>query len=387
MLKLKGLEFASAVEVVDPAEIAELLKERDLRKTKSGADMVVKASTISGLTSRASRADGRPTYKAGDYSRLAQERDVPWQEEYSDRVMGYWGSDQRGDHDGDVTLQSWDFSVFKSNPVMPWSHGWDDFPIGTVLDWQVVDRKSSDYEGPALWLMGMFAKAEDSDVADRALRLTKAGILRGGSAGFTSRKAWKVTNPEERKKIGLGEKGFVLDDNLLLEYSPCTIPTNSGAIAVLNAAKSKRQLDADDLQWMREIARFRHASSERSGDSWQEEDRALVGMAKMLFPQHRFKAHLDLDEPISSKVDMGRVYAACSVDRQEPTVEERLKSLEDLVLGVSARLHDVETRQEGSSEDDSSIDFEQLGRRLEAVNGSLKTLTRRARGKKDRKNR
>lgn len=377
VLKLKGMELTSAVAVEDPAEIAELLKSRDLRKTKSGADMVVKATTLGGLTTRARASDGRPSYKSGDYSRLAQERDIPWDDAYTDRVVGYWGSDERGDHDGDVTLQSWDFSVFKANPVMPWSHGWDDFPIGTVLDWQVVERKSEDYQGPALWLVGMFAKSEDYDVADRALRLTKAGILRGGSAGFTSRKAWKVTNPEERKKIGVGEKGFVLDDNLLLEYSPCTIPTNSGAVAVLNMAKARKQLQADDMNWMREIARFRHASHERGGDAWLEEDKTLLAMAKMLFPQHRFKAHKDLDEPIDSAVDMGRVYATCAGERDpEPSVTDRLKALEDLVLGISKRLDDVEEGQP-SSESDEDYDFEGLGRQLEDVNNQLKTLTTR----------
>lgn len=375
-MKLKGLELSSAVGVIDPDEIQSLLKSRTTRKTKSGESMIIKSATFSSITR--SRDEGAPSYKATDIEALAKQRDIEWSDDHTGRVIGWWGSDERVDSDGDIVLQNWNFKSFESNPVMPWAHGWDDYPIGSALDWQVVTRKSKDYTGPALWILGAFPPAEVSSDADKAYRLAKAGILRGGSAGFGSKKVWKVTDPAERKQLGMDANGVILDENLLWEFSPCTVPANQGAYTQLVSAKSKKALNPEDVNFMRELARFRIATGSRDAEEWEEQDRAICAMAKLLFPKAEYQAHRDLDEPVSSDCNILKGYVS-GAHEEEITVDQRLASIEEVLVGLSDRVARVEKahRVEDAVSDDDDADFETLERSLASVNRKLGTLMER----------
>lgn len=294
-----------------------------------------------------------PAWNPQQVQALAESRGVVWQEGFGERVVPYWASDQRVDSHGDIVLQNWTFDQFETNPVMPWSHTWSALPVGVAIDWQVAQRSEADYQGPALWLLGLFATAEMSDFADRTLRMVKSGFVRAGSVGFISKKVIDVRDPEERAKLGLGTYGYLLDENSLFEFSPCTLGANAGAMTILGAAKARGQLQAEDLELMRELVRAQYART-KDVAGWQARDGELVALGRALYPKVEFAPRpKSVELPFSALEErVLRGYVPGTSTKSEPTtqeqllarlaaIEERQLAQEQVLLGISARVEDV----------------------------------------------
>lgn len=291
------------------------------------------------------------SHTAEQASALAAERGVPWREEYAGRLVHYWASDERVDGHGDIVRQDWRFDLFKDNPAMPYSHRWEDPTIGTHLDWKVLKRSDANYKGPALALLSLFATAEQSEFADSIFRLVSAKMLRAGSVGFSPGRVIWVEDKEERNKLGLGNWGYVLEDNMLLEFSPTTLGANPGAgvMNALAAAKSRGIVRASEFQVLRELRRREVASGSRSG--WAEEDAELVRLGRLLFPGEPIEEHRDLDAALSliglemdvlrgKSVDVGDVPAKEHPEEQ-PTDQEsepEPQSLDEKILALSSKI-------------------------------------------------
>jgi len=185
---------------------------------------------------------------------LVSKRGMPWRDEYASRVIPYWGSDERVDGMGDIVRQDWIFETFEKNSPMPFSHSWNQPPVGRIIGWEVVKRRPKEeeekdgYKGPALFLAGLFATKEDSALADSIFRLAKARILVGGSVGFHSRKTINIQDSKERAALGLGKWGLVFEQNELIEFSPTTIPANPGAISPFTLEQEAKNLLPVDLE-------------------------------------------------------------------------------------------------------------------------------------------
>lgn len=285
---------------------------------------------------------------------LARQRSIPWKEGYENRVIGYWASDERPDGHGDIVRQSWDFTEFAKNPVLPYSHEWENPPIGNAINWEVLERAETDYKGPALYLLALFADAEDSVRADQIFRLIKSGFLRGGSVGFFSNTVIDVRDEKEREELGLGRHGFILDDNHLMEFSPTTIGANSGALTIMASASKTDLITPDDVDVMREMRRLEMRAADADPESWVKQDRDLCALAKTVFPKASFRKHEDYEAPLIERMEAAPTMTFRRLsDPTEIQLEDVAKSLEELactveiaLAGLGQQLSDIRDIQE-----------------------------------------
>ena len=245
----------------------------------------------------------QPNRKSHNYTneelrQLAENSGLVWRDEYADRAIAWWASDERVDRHGDIVLQNWIFDTFKDNPVMLYSHEWDSPPIGSVIKWDVVRRRAEDYQGPSLQLLPIFAMADEYQWADTIFRLAKARIIRTGSVGFFTENVIQVTDAEERKSLGLGPEGMVFDKNVLVEWTVAPVPANTGAVQVISrAAKHEMIQPEQDLKILRDIRRTYDLSTGNE-ESWQLNDYNLVEMWKSIFPDCETGDHSCISSPI-----------------------------------------------------------------------------------------
>lgn len=240
-----------------------------------------------------------PVPDAAGIKQLVEARGMPWDPELADRVVPYFASDERVDADGDILRQNWIFDDFEKNSPMPYSHRWGDPPIGRVIDWDVIQRNSVDYVGPALHLLGMFSK--EWEWADNIFRLVKSGFLPGGSVGFWSSKIIHIEDDEERAKIGLGRWGVIFEESHLLEFSPTTIPANPGVTSLL--AATHKSLKSRDVHMIRELQRQQVCRGHHDSTKFRNLDYSLVLMAKALWPEEKWEVHKELDTPVLLGLD------------------------------------------------------------------------------------
>ena len=295
--------------------------------------------------------------------------------ETRERMIRYWGSDERVDAAGDIVLQNWNFDEFEKNSPMPWSHSWDAPPIGRVLDWSVRSRSEKDYKGKGLLLDCMFAHKGAWDFADSIFRLVKAGIMTSGSVGFYSDKVIDIRDEDERNELGLGRWGVIFDKNHLLEFSPCTLPCNPGAVVANSLSKILGKIKPKDLHFIREAERRLIYGESKDISRWLQMEECLVRIGRSLWPDENFKIHRELDVPVT--LDMIE-----EVD-EVVDVEER-SDIENLTLAVnefrgevSSSLEDIERRLEVLEDkklDDDLDEAVNLSTAIEALSGACEKL-------------
>lgn len=228
-----------------------------------------------------------------DLAGLAEKRGLEWKDGARDRVVPYWGSDERPDAHGDIVECDWIFDEYEKNPVLLAQHEWDGDPIGAALDWQVRHRSDADYTGPALWLLQLFAEEAASARAASILRLVRAGIMRSCSVGFWSERIVDVQDPDERLALGLGTWGWILQGNHLLELSPVSLPANPGAhvVSLLARAVESGAVKSADVELLRELAAIQARSAPKA--ERRSNDAMWVGLARAMFPGVKFDAKSD----------------------------------------------------------------------------------------------
>ena len=346
----------SAVEVTEPGKILRRLSEafeaskaadpsHALHSTvRAGGDgaLVRKASALGDFSRIDTKAEAPAEWEV---RRLAEGRGIRWDDRLKDRAVPYWMSDERVDQHGDIVRQKWDLAQFAANPVMPWAHDWSGLPVGNILREEVRNRVDSGYTGPALWGLALFAMGEQYDFADTIFRLASGGFLRNGSVGFMPRKIIEVTDDKEREALGLGRHGLILEDNVLIEFSPCTIGANPGAgtvgasLAKMAQAKQKGLLRVGDFQVFRELAR-REALASGRRDDWREVDSGLLARASMLFGgKGRLPDHADVEQPIEVLTPEDRLrFSPRPKAGKARSIEERLEAIESAQEEIRALL-------------------------------------------------
>lgn len=224
---------------------------------------------------------------------MVAERGMPWDEKYAERVIPWWASDERVDRQGDIVLQNWKFDDYQNNPLMLYAHRWDDPPIGTVLNWEVMPRTSRVYNGRSLRLMPLFATKDQYEWADTIFRLAKARFLRTGSVGFYSDNIIQVRDPNERMRMGLGNMGVIYDKNNLIEWTVAPVPANQGALQSLSLVARKGLLRGDDLSVVKDI--FKSSVKRGAGDAEKIRDieKAVGNYWNHLFPATKTVSTVD----------------------------------------------------------------------------------------------
>lgn len=292
----------SAVVIEDPAEVMKLLEKKPgpaaAEVLDSGQLHITKSGSLIAK-------DGVPMTNTKRLKSLVAERGMPWKEEYKDRAVPYFASDERVDGHGDIVRQSWDFTEFGKNSPLQFSHEWWAPSIGRAVEWEVLQRKEADYEGPALYLLGLFATKDDYEWADTVFRLVKSRILPMGSVGFFAGKVINIEDEDERAELGLGRWGLIFEENHLLEFSPTAIPANDGAgvinnSLIMDAAKSG-DIEPWDIHWFREMERrsILTRSEDVQQGEWLRVEEHLVSLARTIWPDEEFRLHKDLDVPVT----------------------------------------------------------------------------------------
>ena len=270
-----------------------------------------------------------------DLKKMATDRGFQWQDGDESRVVRYWASDARGDRHGDVVDQSWDFDEYRDNPIMLFSHQWEEPPIGGILDEEVADRKTRNYDGEALSLLTLFAREDVSKNADSIFRLVNAGFLKAGSVGFFPDQVIEVKDKRERQTLGLADWGLLFKDNRLIEWSPCSVPANPGAHRSLAAAKSAGKLQGWDIQAIRELRRIELVSAGEEED-WGKNDAFYRAIWRNLFPDVQVPEHKDAEMPIFEPVREGIEMVA---------LEDLMEAVTSMRQEVNERLTRIEERQ------------------------------------------
>lgn len=282
--------------VLDRMKAAGVDPSRFVKTSKDGSLVIQKQAVVHLAPRRKASKITPPTLEV--LKKLVSDRGMPWRDDYVSRAIPYWASDERVDGMGDIVRQDWVFDIFEKNSPMPLSHDWGSPPVGRVVDWQVRDRAEKDYNGKALYLLCLFAADGDSTVADSVYRLVKSRVMVGGSVGFQPDRVVDIKDDKERGQLGLGKWGLIFEQNHLLEFSPCTIPANPGAVVPAALEDHVSELRALDFNVLREVAR-RQAIADESEDAYVQLERTLLPIARKLWPGNEFSAVEDLDEPVS----------------------------------------------------------------------------------------
>lgn len=134
------------------------------------------------------------------------------------RECDFVASTETLDSHGTIFRQNWRFERFAKNPVILWAHGTDwavpNLPIGKAVRFAV--------EGGALVIRVRFSSAKANPFAELCWQSVLEDVLRGGSIRA---RPGKISEEE----IG-GRYVEVYDDNELIEFSLCPIPSNPDTV-------------------------------------------------------------------------------------------------------------------------------------------------------------
>lgn len=132
----------------------------------------------------------------------------------SKRILVGVASTEVVDRYGDVVKQDgWELENFKKNPVMLWSHNYNEPPIAKIVNIEIRDGK--------LMFEAQFPEKGLNELADKVFELYKAGFLNAFSIGFLP----KEYEPNEHG-------GYTYTRNELLEISAVTVPANQEALSL-----------------------------------------------------------------------------------------------------------------------------------------------------------
>ncbi|MFT9385534.1 HK97 family phage prohead protease [Acetobacter sp.] len=141
----------------------------------------------------------------------------------TDRTLRYTISTEIPDREGDVvSVDGWDLTNFRKNPVVLWAHNQDKFPIGRCIEIGVEDG--------ALKATVEFAPADiphAGDHAEAAFRLSSEGFLPGTSVGFRPLD-YDISNERAKDDSFFLPMDFKRQE--LLEFSLVSVPCNPDAL-------------------------------------------------------------------------------------------------------------------------------------------------------------
>lgn len=170
--------------------------------------------------------------------KLCDKAGVQYAPGYEYRVLQYIVSDERKDRYGDIVRASGaTFDNYRNNPVIFFSHNYEQPPIGNSLKtW--IDRSSKSVQS---WGLFVDDNIDKTGFSDLIFRLAASRFMRACSVGFAPIEARVPKNEADAEKSGLGRYGVEYTKWDMLEWSPCGIPANPGALQ--NALKQVKSLD------------------------------------------------------------------------------------------------------------------------------------------------
>lgn len=131
------------------------------------------------------------------------------------------------DSDKEVVLsEGLDLDTFRKNPIVCWSHDYEQPAIGKAMWIKAVEggiRAKTKYaERPKEW--------QGQWMADAIWSLTQQGIIKGKSIGFLPTKMRPPHQNDFKARPEWKDANAIIENAVLLEYSACNLPVNSQAL-------------------------------------------------------------------------------------------------------------------------------------------------------------
>lgn len=165
-----------------------------------------------------------------------------------DRMLGFTGSTESEDRDGDIIeAYGWDLTDYINNPVIMGFHEYDKFPYAkstkTYIDYQSKELKF-EVKFPTISELTSFPGnaemiAEHAKNVDMAYNMYKNGYMRAVSVGFIGKEAEPIQDEKGNYK------GRRYKKQSLLELSLVPVPSNPTA---LMEARSKGFINDNELK-------------------------------------------------------------------------------------------------------------------------------------------
>jgi|GEM_PF-1779296 len=141
------------------------------------------------------------------------------------RILHITGSTEARDRENDIiTVNGWDLTHYKKNPVFLWAHDYRSVPIGRAM--KVVKRRDPN----RLDFEIRFPRLGSMPFADMILDLFDQKIVNASSVGFIPLEWQDLTEEEATGGRPSYMKGRRFKKQELLELSACPVPCNPEAL-------------------------------------------------------------------------------------------------------------------------------------------------------------
>lgn len=168
--------------------------------------------------------NARKGFTKGDSVIKAAKAPTSWDPEK--RSARFVMSAEVEDRDRDIVVQAGlGIDEFLRNPVAPFSHRSNDFPVGT---WSDVEKLLNGRPRRTEGTLTLIPEGTDG-VADRLAFHIASGSIRACSIGFIPKTIRRREKPQDAE--GYSYPGYMIEEAELVECSPVTIPSNPAALA------------------------------------------------------------------------------------------------------------------------------------------------------------
>jgi HK97 family phage prohead protease len=193
--------------------------------------------------------------------RASLDTEIKISDDAESRSMTFIISTATVDRMGDtVSVEGWDLSQFRKNPVVLWAHDSSRLPVASASE-SLGGRIWTDES--RLMAEAVFTPKGATNFNDTVFDLLKGGFLNATSVGFSPKKFAFVDDPERRFGIDFIEQE-------LLEFSIVPVPANPDALVQARSAG----IDISPIEhWAEDIVRGagnvvvpaeRHANMEKA---------------------------------------------------------------------------------------------------------------------------
>lgn len=176
------------------------------------------------------------------------------------RITRFVASTGTPDRMGDVIDQSsWNLDNYRRNPVILWAHDYSLPPVGRAVRAEVVTVEGrAQLEIDVQW-------DEGGERGREVARQFADGFLHAGSVGFApGRVVPRASLGEDDPRQA--DRGYLLADNDLLEFSAVPVPANADALAAKSARADLLRVLSTDPEVQEMIQRLVEGSTEP--DPW-----------------------------------------------------------------------------------------------------------------------
>ncbi len=193
-----------------------------------------------------------PRISAKECAELCERAGIKYSDGDEKRVLEFDISDDIQDHDDDVMLQEgWDFSEYKTNPLVLFQHDRQKPPLGSTIDLRLKEfqrpyRNVAARTQKKTSALALYDGNKDNQLAQVVFSLASKGMMRGASVGFRLKEGMNsiqviYDDLALREQWAMDRPGKLIKSMVLKEWSNVNIPANARALRVAMAGQSAQE--------------------------------------------------------------------------------------------------------------------------------------------------